>query len=216
MTRAMLIGATGLVGQAVLVRGRALGIIALARRQGAHGGADIRVAPPGQWAAMVAAEPPELLINCLGTTIKAAGSQAAFRAVDHDLALGVAAAARSAGTRRMITVSSVGASRSSGNFYLRTKGEVEAALGALGFDRLDILRPGLLIGPRSERRPGEALAQQFAPFTDLVMHGPLRRYRSVSATAVADAVIALAHRSEAGQFVHEHDAIMAAASGGSA
>lgn len=208
MTRAMLIGATGLVGQAVLVRGHALGIIALARRQGAHGGADIRVAPPGQWAALVAAEPPELLINCLGTTIKTAGSQAAFRAVDHDLALSVAAAARSAGTRRMITVSSVGASRSSGNFYLRTKGDVEAALRALGFDRLDILRPGLLIGPRRELRPMEAVGQRLAPWLDQLLLGGLRKYRSIGAETVAKAIWTMADGGGSGTHIHEHDDIV--------
>ena len=91
--------------------------------------------------------------------MRQAGSQAAFRAVDFDMVVAFARAAAAAGARRMVTVSSVGADPGSANFYLRIKGEMEAALEALGFERLDIFQPGLLRGPRGgDRRPGERIA----------------------------------------------------------
>jgi len=85
----------------------------------------------------------------LGTTIKVAGSQRAFRAVDHDANLAVATAARRAGARRAGLVSAMGASAVSPVFYNRVKGELEAALGRLGFDGLVIARPSLLVGDRA-------------------------------------------------------------------
>ena len=82
---------------------------------------------------------PGIAISCLGTTMRVAGSRDAFRAVDHDLVLAFAKAARDAGARHMISVSSVGAMPASGSFYLRTKAEAEAGLRKLKFERLDIL-----------------------------------------------------------------------------
>ena len=177
--RALLIGATGLVGQAVARCGHALPLTLLARRP-VEAGASHRVvtADPGEWAEIIAAERPGILISCLGTTIRQAGSQDAFRAVDHDLLLACARAAKVAGTAHMIAVSSVGAAAHSANFYLRTKGEVEEALRALNFLRLDLMRPGLLTGDRrGPKRIGEGLAMLAAPLTDALLHGSLRRYR---------------------------------------
>jgi uncharacterized protein YbjT (DUF2867 family) len=99
---------------------------------------------------------------CLGTTIKQAGSQAAFRAVDFDAVLAFARAARAAGVVRFAVVSALGASLRSGTFYNRVKGEMEAAVAALGFDSLVIARPSLLAGDRASlgqpARTGEQLA----------------------------------------------------------
>jgi|SRR4249919_1423940 len=152
----------------------------------------------------------DVYISCLGTTIKTAGSREAFIAVDRELVLRLAKLSFDLGARRAILVSSVGASRQSGNFYLRVKGEVEDALADIGFERLDILQPGLLLGARNERRPGEAVMQALAPATNVLMLGnKLRRYRAVEALDVARAIVVLSERSEPGKFVHEHDAILA-------
>ena len=148
-------------------------------------------------------------ISCLGTTIKTAGSREAFIAVDRDLVLRLGQLAFDQGARHAILVSSVGASRQSGNFYLRVKGEVEDALEKIGFDRLDVLQPGLLLGERKQRRPAEALAQVFAPLANPVMLGKLRRYRSIEADAVAGAIVRLLGFDEPGQFSHLHDSIRA-------
>lgn len=149
----------------------------------------------------------DAFVSCLGTTIKTAGSRGAFIAVDRELVLRLAQLAYDEGARHAILVSSAGASRQSGNFYLRVKGEVEDALGKIGFDRLDILQPGLLLGQRAEPRPGEKLAQLLAPITNPALLGNLRRYRAVDADAVSEAIVRLLDCSEPGLFMHAYDSI---------
>ncbi|WP_033073723.1 NAD-dependent dehydratase [Sphingopyxis sp. MWB1] len=209
----LLIGATGLVGRAVIAAvDRPLDILARRPLAGPGGADRPHVAPSADWPRIIAELAPDTLISCLGTTLRQAGSRAAFRAVDHDLLLASARAAYAAGARHMIAVSSVGASARSRNFYLRTKGEVEAALGAIGFDRLDILRPGLLTGARGgPRRWGEGLAMHAAPLTDALLRGRLRRYRSIPAERVARAIAALSRCTAPGVHVHENDAMRALA-----
>jgi uncharacterized protein YbjT (DUF2867 family) len=173
---------------------------------------EMMVADPVGWPEAVAAIAPEAVLCALGTTRREAGSEEAFRAVDHDLVLQLAAAARDAGASHFVLVSSVGADALSKAFYLRVKGEVEAALAKLRFRRLDILRPGLLRGRRTgDRRPLERLAQLAAPLADLALHGSKRRYRSIDASVVAAAALQLTGEKAAGRFVHEHDAIVRAA-----
>lgn len=214
MSEALLVGATGMVGSAVIAHAGKQSLTILVRREmddlpEEHA---LLVAPPERWADIVAVERPRVLISCLGTTIRQAGSEAAFRAVDHDLILAAARGARMAGATQMIVVSSVGASAKSRNFYLRTKGETEDGLRALGFDRLDILRPGLLMGDRQGApRLGEGIAMLAAPLTDALLHGSLRRYRSIHADIVARAILALAARGGSGVHIHENDAIGALA-----
>lgn len=166
------------------------------------------IAPPKNWPDVVRKLKPEIAICTLGTTMKVAGSKAAFRAVDHDLILAFAAAAREAGAQQFICVSSVGALAGSPNFYLNTKGEVEAALSALDFSRLDILRPGLLTGgTRNESRLGESLASLISPLSDLLMLGPLSKYRSTPSDRVARAIVTLALGGGYGRFIHQNDSI---------
>lgn len=210
MSDALLVGATGMVGGAVIANADALRLTILARREtaGLLSQHKLLVAPPEQWGEIIAAERPAIFISCLGTTIREAGSQAAFRAVDHDLVLAAARAAKEGGARQAIVVSSVGASVKAGNFYLRTKGETEDGLRALGFERLDILRPGLLTGERQgPARVGEGIAMLAAPLTNALLHGSLRRYRSIPGETVARAIVALAGRSDSGVHIHENDAI---------
>jgi uncharacterized protein YbjT (DUF2867 family) len=222
----LLAGATGLVGGLALHRLLApgfRGIVAAPTRR-ATGVADPRhveivcdlsaddaEARIAEALRAAGALPLDAFVCALGTTLRAAGSRAAFIAVDRDLVLRLARLAHAQGARHAVLVSSVGASRQSGNFYLRVKGEVEDAVERLGFARVDILQPGLLIGPRSARRPAEALAQRAAPLADLLLHGRLRRYRSLDAAEVAAAAVALLGEREPGIFTHEHQAIRALA-----
>lgn len=217
-TRIALVGATGLIGQSLirLAVGRSdVRLVAVARREvplppGAR--MEVLVAEPENWGDAIAATNADVLVCALGTTIrKVGGDQAAFRAVDQDLVLAVAKAAKDAGIRQVIVVSSVGANMGAKNFYLRAKGEVEQALGKLKLTRLDILRPGLLRGPRGETRPAERLAMLASPLTDLLLHGSYRKYRSVRADTMARAIIGLTREKAAGRFVFEHDAILRAA-----
>jgi uncharacterized protein YbjT (DUF2867 family) len=143
----------------------------------------------------------------LGTTIRKAGSQAAFRHVDLELPLRSAKAALQAGAEQFVVVSSVGADAASKNFYLRTKGELERELARLSFKAIHILRPSLLIGKRAEFRLGEVIAMALAPALDLVTLGALRKYHSVRAETVGKAMVAAARQRMSGASVDEYDAI---------
>lgn len=156
----------------------------------------------------------DVWICALGTTMAKAGNQAAFVAVDRDLVLKFAAVSRALGARHAILVSSVGASAKSGSFYLRVKAEAERGLAEQNFPRVDILRPGLLLGSREERRRGEQAAQVTAPLWNPLLVGPLSRYRAIEATTVADAILSLARAGGAGWFIHEFAAIRQAAKRG--
>jgi uncharacterized protein YbjT (DUF2867 family) len=147
------------------------------------------VAPASDWPRLAEGLAVDAAVSALGTTMRSAGSEAAFRAVDLDSVVAFAAAARRAGARHMVTVSSVGADPEAWNFYLRTKGEMEQALEALGFDRLDILRPGLLRGDRgADRRLGERVGIALSPVANLLLRGRLDRYAAIDADIVAAAI----------------------------
>lgn len=137
----------------------------------------------------------------LGTTIANAGSQEAFRRIDLDGVVAFARLAAKASARRFVLVSSVGADASSSNFYLRVKGETERDVQGLGFGAVAILRPGLLLGTRAESRPAEAVARAVAPAFNLLLVGPLAKYRAVEADRVAAAMIAAAAEPRSGTFV---------------
>ncbi|MGH8490027.1 MAG: oxidoreductase [Gammaproteobacteria bacterium] len=143
---------------------------------------------------------------CLGTTMKRAGSEAAFRRVDftyvHELAqLAFGCAGQ------FLLVSALGADRQSRMFYNRVKGEVEDAVRKLPFDGVHIFRPSLLLGERREIRPGERLAILAGRAVGLMFVGPLGRYRPIAARAVAAAMIRIAKDATRGVHVYESDRI---------
>src|SRR5262249_27655435 len=144
----------------------------------------------------------------LGTTMRKAGSQAAFRHVDLEYPLAAARAAKQAGAAQFVLVSSVGADPASGNFYLRTKGEVERELAKAGFNALHIFRPSLLLGKRGEFRLGERIMTALAPVLNLAMVGAFRRYRAIPASVVGKAMVAATRKGKSGTFVYEHDEIV--------
>lgn len=135
---------------------------------------------------------------CLGSTIKQAGSQDAFRAVDHDLVVAFAARARELGARHLLVVSAIGADPGSSVFYNRTKGQAEEALKAQGWPQLTIARPSLLLGPRNEFRLGERLA---APFLRWLPG----KHRAIDVTALARALWRLALEEGEGLRIVESD-----------
>ncbi|WP_345337521.1 NAD-dependent epimerase/dehydratase family protein [Ferrimonas pelagia] len=94
---------------------------------------------------------------CLGTTLKKAGSQAAFRAVDLDAVVALGRWGKNHGVETMHAISSIGADPTSRSFYLRTKGEMEQALSAFGLPGLYLYRPSVLVGERGERRVREGI-----------------------------------------------------------
>ena len=141
---------------------------------------------------------------CLGTTLRAAGSREAFRQVDCDYVLAFARAARAAGAARFVFNSSVGADSGSRNFYLRVKGETEAALAAIGFPALDILQPGLLLGWRNELRPLELAASVVLPIINPLLLGPVERYRAIPARVVAAAMVGATRAGRKGVHRYTH------------
>ncbi len=144
---------------------------------------------------------------CLGSTIRKAGSRAMFAAVDHNLVLRWGRIAASFGARHALLVSSVGADPGSRNFYLRVKGETEHDLTQLDFTRVDLMRPGQLLGAREESRPMEALAQIAARAYSRLLTGTLSCYRGIAAADVADAMTALivTPAPERGVRIHHYD-----------
>lgn len=208
--RVLLAGGTGLVGalaKARLERRPEVELVSLVRRGSSAPGRAIDfealVGAPEAVLRPLAPDGLDVAISCLGTTIRTAGSQAAMFRVDHDYVLATATAARALGARQFILVTAAGAGGP--GFYLQTKGAVEQEIARLGFERLDAIRPGLLLGQRSERRFWEALAQRVSGALSVVMRGPLSRYAAIRAEVVADAVSTLAGAAGGGRHVHEND-----------
>ncbi len=135
---------------------------------------------------------------CLGTTRKKAGSAEAFRRVDFDYVLAAARAGRASGARNFYLVSSQGADASSPFLYPRVKGEIEAAVSGLGFESVQILRPGLLLGERTERRPLEAAALSLLGKLSFLLMGPLAGLKPIPARAVGHALVLISKRGERG------------------
>lgn len=217
--RICVVGATGLIGRTVIEEciGREdVRLSAIARREvplprGIR--MELFVAEPDKWGEVIEAVRPTAVICAIGTTWKkAGGDESAFRAVDEELVLATARAAKQHGVARFVTISSAGADPMSKTFYLRVKGEVERELAKLRLPRLDILRPGLLLGAReNDRRPGERLGIMAAPLANLFLHGKYRQYRGIRASLVAQAALALAKSAARGRFVHDNDGILRAA-----
>lgn len=181
-------GATGLVGQAVLAALSAADANDTGQPARQHGGSGRlaiqpasavhvihalgRRAPPiahprvhahaVDFAAMPALPPIDDVYITLGTTMAAAGSQRAFRAVDHDAVMATARAARAAGATRCGVVTAMGAKASSAFFYNRVKGEVERDLETLGFTTLVIAQPSLLLGERAALQQAPRAAESFS------------------------------------------------------
>ena len=219
--RALIAGATGLTGSRLLglllASQQYASVHALlrrplpdAQRPGSGAAAERLVvhvtdfASPGRGTDLPAVDDVYL---CLGTTMRAAGSRQAFRRIDFDATVALARLARRRGASRCALVSALGADASSRFFYCRVKGETEAALAALGYASLTVLRPSLIDGERAERRTGERLALAIARPLAPVLPA---RWRPVSADAIARCMLAAVLRGEPGLRVLESDRIVGA------
>lgn len=187
----LLVGASGAVGRAVLAQAladrRVAEVVALTRRPLAPAARlsnfviDFDALPENApWWAV------DAVVCALGTTMRVAGSKQKFAAIDRDLPLRIASLARKAGATRFALNSSLGADAGSGNFYLRTKGEAEAAIGQLGFPGYTIVRPSLIDAERVENRPGERLALAAGRLLRPLIPG---RWRAVTPDAIAHALL---------------------------
>jgi len=156
---ALLAGATGLVGGHVLEQLLAdetwSRVVTVGRRPIAqrHDKLEQRILDLGALDAVGDLPHADDVFCCLGTTIKQAGSQEAFRRVDHDFVLSLANAGLRTGATQFLLVSAIGADPEARVFYSRVKGEVESAVRALPYRAVQIFRPGLLLGHRSQPRP---------------------------------------------------------------
>lgn len=130
---------------------------------------------------------------CLGTTIKKAGSQEAFKKIDFSLVVTIAKLMREQGAEQFLVISALGANKDSKVFYNRTKGEMEEALKDLDYPCLRIIRPSLLLGPREEFRFGEKVGVFLAPLLKPLLLGSLKKYRPVQAESVAQFMVKVAH-----------------------
>jgi len=131
---------------------------------------------------------------CLGTTIKRAGSQPAFRQVDLAYPVSIARMALAAGATRCLFVSAMGADARSRVFYNRVKGEAEQAVLEVGVPQTWFFRPSFLTGDRQESRPGERVGILVSRLLSPLLLGPVRKYRPIAADAVAAAMVYAATR----------------------
>lgn len=187
----MILGASGAVGRHVLEQASHnttfSRIVAPSRRPlGASAKIDNPVLdfrqplPEADWWAV------DAVICCLGTTRRQAGSKEAFFAIDHDLVLACATAAKARGAQTFVLNSSLGADPDSSNFYLRTKGQTEADLGRLGFRRLVLVRPSLIDAEREQTRLAEQLGLRAARLLAPLIPA---RYRAVRSDRIAAALL---------------------------
>jgi uncharacterized protein YbjT (DUF2867 family) len=212
--RAVLFGATGLVGSELLrllLRDDRIGSVTVLGRRPTGVTHEklteesIDFDAPEAWSPRVRGD---VLFSALGTTLRAAGSAAAQHHVDHGYQLRAAEAARRNGVPACVVVSSSGASPRSRVFYSRMKGELERDVEALGFARTRFLRPGLLDGDRREERPGERWALRIArPLAPLLPAS----VRPIRVELVAGAALAAAFDPTPGVVRYEGAALFALA-----
>jgi uncharacterized protein YbjT (DUF2867 family) len=131
----------------------------------------------------------DVIFCCLGTTIKTAGSQAAFKKVDFEYPLNFAKAGKQNGVKQYLIISSIGATTHTSNFYLKTKGEIENEIKKLNFESFTALRPSMLLGDRKEFRLGESIGKLIMTVFSFLFIGPLKRYKAVQASVVAKAMV---------------------------
>lgn len=150
----------------------------------------------------------DLAFCCLGTTIKKAGSKAAFEKVDFQYTCQFAQLAKQHGCHRFAVISSVGANANKGGFYLETKGRMEECLRDMNWPSLYLFRPSLLIGKRQEFRIGEQIGGVFSKLFSPLLQGALHRYRPIKMDMVASAMNAITTSAKIGVNIVEGKEIL--------
>lgn len=143
----------------------------------------------------------------IGTTIKKAGSQDAFRKVDFIYPKQFASFAIQNKLTQFLIISSLGANKTSGNFYLKTKGEIEDFLQGCSFESGVVLRPSVLLGSREEFRLGEKVGSFFLRLFSFILVGKLKKYKPIESEIVAKAMMTIAQSNYKGFHIIESDAI---------
>lgn len=147
------------------------------------------------------------VFSCLGTTIKTAKTKEKFKEVDYDYTINTANIAKKTNVQNFLVISSLGANSRSRVFYNKVKGEVERDLVNLSMNTLFIFRPSLLLGDRKEFRIGEKVAEKIAEIFSFVFTGKLQKYKPIHAEKVAKAMIISALKNETGNRIIESNDI---------
>ena len=205
--RVVLVGATGLVGGAVLNTLKdnpeySIEVISRAKVDGCDKSTNIyqHIVNFDQLDQHAEIIQGDVLVCALGTTIKTVGSKEKFRHVDFDYVVNLAKLAATNGVKQLIVISAVGANPDSKVFFSKTKGEMEVAIKALGFDSINILRPSLLVGKRKEFRLGEHLGIWLtAPIVKLLP----QLYRPISALDLSNKIVQLISKPEPGIHLYQ-------------
>lgn len=209
MKNALVIGGTGLIGKQLielLLADDRYTVIALVRKPMALQHEDLKQVtfnfddPDNR--VVVADE----IFCCLGTTIKTAGSKAAFYKVDYEYVLNIAQTGFSNGANKFALVSSMGANKNSSVFYSKTKGVIEEAVTRIGYEGLIILRPSMLLGRRTEIRLGEMIGKFLMKSFDFAIP---KKYKAIEAKQVAKAMIVSMNSGKTGLQILESDSIAA-------
>jgi uncharacterized protein YbjT (DUF2867 family) len=143
---------------------------------------------------------PDDVFCCVGTTMAKAGSKEKFYEVDFKYPLELAQVTSRLGAKQFLLVSALGADKDSSIYYNKVKGELEEAIRTIDFQAIHIFRPSLLLGPRSERRPGEDVAKIFFKIFGFLVP---RKYRAIDAVKVAKSMVEHARQNLQGFFIHE-------------
>jgi uncharacterized protein YbjT (DUF2867 family) len=220
---AIVVGATGLTGRALLTQlttdTRYGNIIALVRKPTDFGLPRVtsQVVDFERMVTVTVAVATELqktihgndvhAFCCLGTTIKTAGSQDAFRRVDFDYVVAFAKLAKHLNASHIGVISALGANAKSSVFYSRVKGEMETVVASVSVASTHVMRPSFLDGARTESRLGERISIMAANLISPLLMGPLRRYRAVSVDAVAATLLRVANAGGKGTVITESEAI---------
>lgn len=210
-------GSTGLVGQELLALLEKIDMVkevkALSRRPIGKLPAKTEnfIVNFDQLLAQKTALKAQVFICCLGSTIKQAGSEEAFRKVDYDFVVNFAKLAESVGADKFLVVSAMGANSKSSYFYNRVKGEMEETLYKLNIPQIEIFRPSLILGERKHKRPGENFGKMLSPLLKPLLVGPLKKYRAIKASDIAKALALAAVSFEAGRYCYESDELQSMA-----
>jgi uncharacterized protein YbjT (DUF2867 family) len=210
---ALLVGASGLVGghclQFLLQESSYTHVVALVRRPLSltHDKFVQHVVDFGELETLGECLTADNVYCCLGTTIKNAGSQEAFRRVDFDYPIKIAALTQHCGANQFSIITSLGADPHSRIFYNRVKGEVEEAIRKISFSTINIFRPSLLLGERTVHRTGEKAGAIIMSGLKYAMGGPLKKYRAIQARDVAQAMVRITQMNHSGVHIYESDRI---------
>ncbi|GGG87017.1 NAD(P)H-binding protein [Paenibacillus radicis (ex Gao et al. 2016)] len=207
-------GATGLVGSAIvkqlLADPSCHAVTVLARRPldlpgaaGARSKLNVIVADFEQLGEALSDVSVDVVYCALGTTIKAAGSQEAFRRVDYEYPAALADWAEQTGVKHFLVITAMGSSASSPFFYSRVKGLLQERLAAVPIETMHFFQPSLLLGHRQTVRFGETVAAALSKSLGWLMVGPLRPYRAIEGEAVAEAMRTVAKQAVDGQLDQE-------------